>query len=43
MAEGELPLGVQLVAAPMAEERLLAVAAWMQNLIAFTAAPSSIN
>ena len=39
LAANGLPLGVQLVAAPFAEERLLAAAAWCERVLAFDAAP----
>ncbi len=39
LAADGLPLGVQLVAAPFAEERLLAAASWCERVLAFDAAP----
>ena len=40
LAANGLPLGVQLVAAPFAEERLLTAAIWCERVLAFHAAPS---
>ncbi len=40
LAENGLPLGVQLAAAPFAEETLLSAAAWCERVLAFDAAPS---
>ena len=39
LAANGLPLGVQLIAAPFAEERLLAAAAWCERVLAFDAEP----
>ena len=39
LAANGLPLGVQLIAAPFAEEPLLAAAAWCERILAFHAAP----
>jgi aspartyl-tRNA(Asn)/glutamyl-tRNA(Gln) amidotransferase subunit A len=38
-----LPLGLQLAAAPFAEDRLLAVAHWCERTLAFTARPAIIG
>ncbi len=43
LAENGLPFGVQLAAAPFAEERLLAAASWCERVLAFHAAPSSYS
>ena len=40
VAANGLPLGVQLVAAPFAEESLLSAASWCERVLAFQAAPS---
>ena len=39
VGNGQLPLAVQLVAAPWSEARLLAAAAWCERVIGFTAGP----
>jgi Asp-tRNA(Asn)/Glu-tRNA(Gln) amidotransferase A subunit family amidase len=36
-----LPFGMQIAAQPYAEERLLDVAAWCENVLAFTASPAT--
>ena len=40
LAANGLPLGVQLIAAPFAEERLLSAAAWCERILAFADVPS---
>ena len=39
LADSGLPLGIQLVAAPFAEARLLSAAAWCENALGVTLAP----
>jgi aspartyl-tRNA(Asn)/glutamyl-tRNA(Gln) amidotransferase subunit A len=39
LAAGRLPLGIQLIGAPLAEPRLLAAARWVEAAIGFDAAP----